>query len=150
MTSLQAFQMQIGHLSITVTRSLALPTLSALELSHGVQKKQPIITLSSTEAEYVALTHATKDILWIPKLLQKLTFLHSLSLPTTLYCDKQGMIHLSTDSTFHSCTKHIDIHFHFIHQTVASRNIKLVYIPTKDMMADIFTKSLAHVTFEKF
>jgi hypothetical protein len=113
-------------------------------------KKQPIITLSSTEAKYVVLTHAAKDILWIHKLLQELTFLHSLSLPTTLYCDNQGAIRLSKDSTFHGRTKHIDVHFHFIRQTVASGNIKLVYIPTEDMTADIFTKSLARVKFEKF
>jgi hypothetical protein len=80
-------------------------------------KKQPIMTLSSMEAEYVALTHAAKDILWIHKLLKELTFLHSLSLPTTLYCDNQGAIRLSKD-TFHSRTKHIDVHFHFICQTI--------------------------------
>ena len=56
-------------------------------------KKQPIITLSSTEAEYITLTHTAKDIIWIHKLLKDLSFLHSLSLPTTLYCDNQGAIH---------------------------------------------------------
>ena len=64
-------------------------------------KKQPIITLSSTEAEYVALTHATKDIIWIHKILNEISFLHSVSLPTTLYCDNQVAIHLSKDATFH-------------------------------------------------
>ena len=64
-------------------------------------KKQPIITLLSTEAEYVTLTHATKDILWICKLLKEFTFLHTLSLPTVLYCNNQGTIHLSKDATFH-------------------------------------------------
>jgi hypothetical protein len=113
-------------------------------------KKQPIITLSSTEAEYVALTHAAKDILWIHKLLKEVTFLHSLSLPTILYCDNQGAIRLSKDATFHGRTKHIDVHFHFIRQTITSGNIELVYIPTEDMTADIFTKSLARVKFEKF
>ena len=65
-------------------------------------KKQPIITLSSTEAEYVALTHSAKDILWIHKILKELSFLHNFSLPTTLYCDNQGVIRLSKDATFHS------------------------------------------------
>jgi len=55
-------------------------------------KKQPIITLSSTEAKYVALTHAAKDILWIHKLLKEFSFLHNLSLPTTLYCDKSAYL----------------------------------------------------------
>ncbi len=113
-------------------------------------KKQPIITLSSTEAEYVALTHAAKDILWIHKVLKEFSFLHKLSLPTTLYCDNQGAIRLSKDTTFHGRTKHIDVHFHFIRQTVSSGNIELLYILTEKMVADIFTKSLARVKFEQF
>ncbi len=113
-------------------------------------KKQPIITLSSTEAEYVALTHAAKDILWIHKILKEFSFLHNLSLPTTLYCDNQGAIRLSKDATFHGRTKHIDVHFHFIRQTITSRDVELLYIPTEKMVADIFTKSLARVKFERF
>jgi hypothetical protein len=77
-------------------------------------KKQPIITLSSTGAEYVALTHASKDIIWIQKLLTDLTSIFPYSLPTTHNCNNQGAICLSKDSTFHGRTKHIDVHFHFI------------------------------------
>ena len=113
-------------------------------------KKQPIITLSSTESEYVALTHSSKDILWIHKFLSELSSIFSFDLPTTLFCDNQGAIRLSKDSTFHARTKHIDVHFHFIRQTISSGNITLKYCPTSDMIADIFTKSLAHVKFIKF
>ena len=113
-------------------------------------KKQPIINLSSTKAKYVALTHSSKDILWIHKLLTELSCIFSFSMPTTLYCDNQGAIRLSKDSTFHSHTKHIDIHFHFIRQTVSSRHIALQYCPTADIIADIFTKSLPHSKFQKF
>jgi hypothetical protein len=55
-------------------------------------KKQSIVTLSSTEAEYVALTHASKNILWIHKLLTDISPLFSLKLPTVLYCNNQSMI----------------------------------------------------------
>ena len=113
-------------------------------------KKQPIITLSSTESEYVALTHASKDILWLHKLLTELSFFFKHSLLTTLHCDNQGAIDLSKDSKFHARTKHIDIHFHFIHQTISQGHIILEYCPTDDMIADIFTKSLACVKFVKF
>ena len=54
-------------------------------------KKQPIITLSSTEAEYVALTHSSKDIIWIHKLLKDFS-IFPFSLPTNLFCDNQGAI----------------------------------------------------------
>ena len=113
-------------------------------------KKQPIITLSSTEAEYVALTHASKDIIWIQKLLKDFSSIFTLTLPTTLNCDNQGAIRLSKDSTFHGRTKHIDVHFHFIRQTVSQAHITLLYCPTDDMIADTFTKPLARFKFEKF
>ena len=64
-------------------------------------KKQPIITLSSTEAEYVALTHSSKDILWIHKILLELSLVFDFIIPTTLFCDNQGAIRLLKDSTFH-------------------------------------------------
>jgi hypothetical protein len=113
-------------------------------------KKQPIITLSSTEAEYVALTHSSKDIIWSHKLLTEFSPIFSLKLPTTLYCDNQGAIRLSKDSTFHGRTKHIDVHFHFIRQSVSQGHISLTYCPTDDMIADTFTKPLARFKFEKF
>ena len=113
-------------------------------------KKQPIITLSSTEAEYVALTHSSKDIIWIHKLLTEFSSIFPLTPPTTLFCDNQGAIRLSKDSTFHGRTKHIDVHFHFIRQTVSQGHISLSYCPTDDMIADTFTKPLARFKFEKF
>jgi hypothetical protein len=69
---------------------------------------------------------------------------------TTLFCDNQGAIRLSKDSTFHGRTKHIDVHFHFIRQTVTQNHITLQYCPTDDMIADTFTKPLARFKFEKF
>jgi hypothetical protein len=115
-------------------------------------KKQPIITLSSTESEYVALTQASKDIIWIGKLLSEIGFLSPIlfNFPINLACDNQGTITLSKDSTFHACTKHIDVHFHFITQCITMEHISLSYIPTRDMIADIFTKSLPYYTFTRF
>jgi hypothetical protein len=113
-------------------------------------KKQLIMTLSSAEAKYITLMHALKDILWIHKLLTELSCIFSFSMPTTLFCDNQGAIQLSHDSTFHGHTKHIDIHFHFIQQTISSGHITPKYCPTSDMVADMFTKSLATNKFKKF
>jgi hypothetical protein len=113
-------------------------------------KKQHIITLSSTESEYVALTNASKEVIWIHKLLRELPFLITHSLPTTLFCDNQGAIDLSKDSKFHARTKHIDVHFHFVRQTITQGHIKIQYCPTDDMIADIFTKSLSRVKLQYF
>jgi hypothetical protein len=113
-------------------------------------KKQPIITLLSTEAKYVALTHSAKNIICIHKLLTELSSIFLFTVPTTLFCNNQGAIRLSKDSTFHGHTKHIDIHFHFIHQTVSQDHTFLQYCPTDDMIADIFTKALTRFKFKKF
>jgi hypothetical protein len=112
-------------------------------------KKQPIVTLSSTESEYVALTHAAKELLWLQKLLTDLSFIYSNS-TTTLFCDNQGAITLSKDSTYHARTKHIDVHFHFIRQTVMQGRASLIYCPTDDMIADAFTKALNRFKLQKF
>ena len=98
----------------------------------------------------LVVTLPLKDVLWIHKILREFSFLHNLSLPSNLYCDNQGAIRLSKDATFHGRTKHIDVHFHFIRQTITSGNMELIYIPTEKMVADIFTKSLARVKFERF
>jgi hypothetical protein len=111
-------------------------------------KKQPIITLSSTESEYVALTHAAKELVWLRKLLSDLV--NAPDDASTLFCDNQGAIALSKDPTFHARTKHIDVRFHFICQIVDLGHTSLEYCPTDDMVADIFTKSLARQKLEKF
>ncbi|KAG9225191.1 hypothetical protein CCMSSC00406_0007022 [Pleurotus cornucopiae] len=103
-------------------------------------KKQPLVTLSSVESEYVALTHAAKELIWLQRLIQELFV--KLNLPTILYCDNQGAITISKDSTFHMCMKHIDTRFHFIRQTVNDDQAQIIYCPTDKMIADIFTKSL--------
>ncbi|KAJ2918787.1 hypothetical protein MD484_g1572, partial [Candolleomyces efflorescens] len=119
-------------------------------------KKQPIITLSSTESEYVALTHAAKETKWLRTLCREVLPVVGLGSyvdkfrPTVLYCDNQGAIKLSTNPVFHARTKHIDIHFHFIRQIITSRDIRLVYCPTDEMVADTMTKPLGRVKFVKF
>src|SRR6266571_7653812 len=103
-------------------------------------RKQEIVTLSTAEAEYVAATHAAKEAIWLRKLLAEL-FPYLLT-PTPLHCDNQAALKLATDDNYHACTKHIDLHFHFVRQIVASGTLKLLYCPTEDMVADILTKAL--------
>ncbi|KAJ2929032.1 hypothetical protein H1R20_g8057, partial [Candolleomyces eurysporus] len=59
-------------------------------------------------------------------------------------------IKLSTNPVFHARTKHIDIHFHFIRQTITSRDIQLIFCPTDYMVADVMTKPLGRVKFAEF
>jgi len=64
---------------------------------------------------------------------------------TIIHANNQGCITLA-----HSCAKHIDICYHFIHEHVEQGEVDLYYVSTKDMLADIFTKVLPHETFIKF
>jgi hypothetical protein len=111
-------------------------------------KKQAIVALSSTEAEYMAQTHAAKELIWMRTILGELT--SPFENPTTLNCDNQGAIALAKDNKFHARTKHIDIRYHFIREAVENGKINMQYIPTNDNIADIFTKPLAKAKFERF
>ena len=69
--------------------------------------------------------------------------------PTTIYEDNQGATELTKNAKFHNRTKHIDICHHFVRERVVSNEIRVIYCPTEDMIADIMTKGLAKLTFEK-
>ncbi|PPR03037.1 hypothetical protein CVT24_012297 [Panaeolus cyanescens] len=120
-------------------------------------KKQSLVTTSSTESEYVALTHACKEVIWLRGLMSEVLAGVGLShhvkdelKPTLLYCDNQGAIALSENPVYHARTKHIDIHFHFVRQSITTGDVKVEHIRTANMIADIFTKPLARVKFDEF
>ena len=104
-------------------------------------KKQELVTLSTAEAEYVAATHAAKECIWLRRLIGEI--FPRLITQTTLFCDNQAALRLATDDNYHARTKHIDIRFHYIRQTVEDGSINLIYCPTDDMTADILTKALS-------
>ncbi|PIL28794.1 transcription factor [Ganoderma sinense ZZ0214-1] len=103
-------------------------------------KKQELISLSTTESKYVAITHAAKEAIWLRSLIGQLftPFVDA----TPLHSDNQSAIALTKDHQYHARTKHIDIRFHFICWIVEDKKVKLVYCPTEDMVADILTKAL--------
>jgi Reverse transcriptase (RNA-dependent DNA polymerase) len=102
-------------------------------------KKQELVALSTTEAEYIAATHAARECIWLCRLTRPL----SPPFPTTvLYCDNQAALCLATDNNYHTCTKHIDIRYHFICQTIARKYIAMEYCLTENQTADILTKAL--------
>ena len=103
-------------------------------------KKQPIIALSMTKAEYIVATHATKVAMWLHTFIGEITA--SPAAITTIYCDNQAAIALSKNRQYHARTKHIDIWFHFIRESVEQGMISLTYFPTGTMTADLLTKAL--------
>ena len=69
------------------------------------------MALSTTEAEYVALTEAIKEGMWLQGITKELGFKEHV---VTVHCDSQSAIHLSKNSAFHERTKHIDVRLHFV------------------------------------
>jgi transposase InsO family protein len=110
-------------------------------------KLQVSVALSSTEAEYVALSLASRDVIWLRNLLSEMGFSQESS--TKVYEDNQSCIKIAISTKQLPGTKHIDIRHHFIRQRIESREIELVGINTRDMVADVFTKSLPNELFKK-
>jgi hypothetical protein len=103
-------------------------------------KKQSLIALSTAELEYITMTHATKELLWICHFTSEV--LGPLSLPTILYADNQSAITLTRNNLFSPQTKHIALCYHFIHEVVTHFIMSLIWIASNSNLADIFTKSL--------
>ena len=105
-------------------------------------KLQATVALSSTEAEYMALTEATNEAIYLRQLLADLHLPSIVAAPTVIYEDNQGAIKLSANPLHHSRTKHIDIKFHHIRHHVNSGTVKLVYVNTAEQLADSLTKGV--------
>jgi hypothetical protein len=111
-------------------------------------KCQEIVSLLTTESEYVAITHTAKEALWLRSLIQQL-FNTTLS-STTLLSDNQSAIALTKDHQYHVWTKHIDVRYHFIRWIVEQGSIWFIYCPTDEMIANSLTKALPSVKVKHF
>ena len=109
---------------------------------------QATVARSSTEAEYVALSSATQEAIWLRRLMSDISFQEFP--PTLINEDNQGAIELSKNAKHHERTKHINIAHHFVRERVSSNEITVGYCPTQDMVADVMTKAVPRVKFEKF
>ena len=113
-----------------------------------VSRKQDCVVLSSTEAEYVALSEACKEAVWLRRLLKQLGFVQSSG---TVICeDNKGAIELSRNPKFHKRSKHIRTRYHFSRECVNNGDVIIEFCPTSHMVADIFTKPLSKQKFIDF
>jgi len=109
--------------------------------------KQQSVALSTTEAEYIGISQATREALWIRTLLKEIGY-DSGTKPMTLHCDNQSCIAITKNPVHHSRTKHIDIRYHFIKDNVKNGTIKVKHRGTDVMVADSLTKALPLEKFE--
>lgn len=110
-------------------------------------RKQATISLSSTEAEYVSLSQASCEAIWLRNLLTE--FGVNLDVPLVIHEDNQSCIHIAEEPRDQKRMKHLDIRYNFIRECIQNDVIKLQYIPTEDQLADVFTKGLPGPAFLK-
>jgi hypothetical protein len=109
-----------------------------------MSKRQPVVALSTTEAEYMAATHACKEAIWLRRLCSDIGVDAG---KITISCDSQSAICLAKNPTFHARTKHIDVQFHFVRDMVEDGKVNLEKVDTAKNVADALTKP---VGTEKF
>ena len=112
-------------------------------------KQQRTVALSTCEAEYMALTYAVQEGIFLRQLLSDMTGSTQLS-AANIFVDNQGAIELAKNPVYHQRSKHIDIRYHYLRTEIKSGKIILHYIPSNENIADIFTKPVSRSRFQNF
>ena len=102
-------------------------------------KGQKSVTLSSSEAEYVALSEVAKEVKFVYMVLQMLQI--EVKLPIVVRVDNIGAIFMAENVTTSNRTKHVDVRFRFVNEFVTDGFIDIIFVKTKENIADIFTKN---------
>ncbi|KAM1350470.1 hypothetical protein ACFX2F_004419 [Malus domestica] len=110
-----------------------------------MSKKQPIVTLSTCKAEYVATTSSVCHAIWLRNLLKELSMPQEELIE--IYADNKSAIALAKNPVFHNMSKHIDTHYHYIRECIARKDVQVEYVKSQDQVADIFTKPLKQEDF---
>lgn len=103
-------------------------------------KRQHTVALSTTEAEYMALSAAAQEALWLKQLQQELQ--PTKTGPITLFCDNTSAIKLTGTNSYSARSKHIDVRHHYVREKVACGDIYVEHVGTDSMTADCLTKPL--------
>ena len=99
------------------------------------------------EAEYVAANITARNLKWATQFLSDLRFRQRL--PLTLFIDNQSAIRITKNPEQQHRTQHIVKHFHWLREQYETGLLEPEYIPSAENIADIFTKSLPAITFDK-
>jgi hypothetical protein len=109
-----------------------------------MSKRQAVVALSTTESEYMAATHASKEVVWLQRLCSGIGLVQE---AVRIECDSQSAIFLAKNPAYHSKTKHIDVQYHFVRDMIEEKKVSLMKVDTLKNVADSLTKS---VSTEKF
>ena len=110
-------------------------------------KRQPLVTLSTAEAEYVQACRCTTEVMYVREICADLGY--DMSEPSIIYEDNKACISISEGDTDKKRTKHIAKHFHFVKEKRAAGLVVLKYLATALQVADMFTKQIFPKHFER-
>jgi hypothetical protein len=111
-------------------------------------KRQPTLSRSSAEAEYRGVANVVSESCWLRNLLLELQC--PITKATLVYCDNVSAVYLSGNPIQHQRTKHIEMDIHFVREKVARGQIRVLHVPSRYQIADIFTKGLPLQLFSDF
>ena len=103
-----------------------------------------MVALSTTEVEYIALTEAIKEALWLRGIARELKRQDHV---ITVHCDNQSVIHLSKNQIYHERTKHVDVKLHFMREIIVEGAVFVKKVSTEYNPSDMITKVLPSSKF---
>ena len=106
---------------------------------------QSTVALSTTEAEYMAITEAVKEAIWLQGLLGELGISQE---DVIVYCDSQSAIQLAKNQVYHARTKHIDVRYHFIQEILKEGGVMIQQIWISENPIDMLIKIVASAKFQ--
>ena len=107
--------------------------------------KQQLVTLSSTEAEYVAMFHSATEVVFLKRLVQQMGFVQE---PVTVFQDNESAIRWAHGQENFHRAKHLQVKYHYVRELVREKVIAVEYLSTKEMVADVLTKPLVSEQFQ--
>ncbi len=110
-------------------------------------RTQRNVTLSSSEAEFVALSEVANKIKFIIQVLLSIGI--EVELPIIVHVDNVGAIFMAENVSTSTRTKHVDVCYHFVREFIEEGFIRIIFVRTKDNKADIFTKNVVGDLFDK-
>ena len=111
-------------------------------------KRQATLSRSSAESEYRGVANVVSESCWLRNLLLELHC--PIQKATLVYCDNVSAIYLAGNPVQHQRTKHIEMDIHFVREKVARGEVRVLHVPSRYQIADIFTKGLPLILFEDF
>jgi len=115
-------------------------------LIHWQAKSQSVVALSTLEAEYIASSYATRESLWLKRIMKEAASRMGVRIvdgPVPIGCDNQGAIKLITSGVIRQKSKHIDVKYHHVHDEQMKGAVKFQYVTSESNPADLLTKPLA-------